>query len=68
MPRHSTKAPSPNDDSIVTDLNAIHLYEPKMATGDEKTLLRTHLALAQRHLLWKLLGMSAHVIAAATKP
>lgn len=40
------------------DLNVIHLYEPTMATGDEKALLRTHLALAQTHLLWKLEGLS----------
>jgi len=34
------------------------LYEPAMATGDEKALLRTHLALAQKHLLWKMDGLS----------
>lgn len=40
------------------DLNVIHLYEPAMATGDEKALLRTHLALAQSQLLWKMDGLS----------
>jgi hypothetical protein len=43
---------------LPADLNVIHLYEPAMATGDEKALLRTHLALAQKHLLWKLDGLS----------
>ena len=42
----------------MSDLNVIHLYEPKLATGDEKALLRTHLALAQNHLLWKLEGLT----------
>lgn len=42
----------------MSELNVIHLYEPKLATGDEKALLRTHLALAQNHLLWKLDGLS----------
>jgi hypothetical protein len=40
------------------DLNVIHLYEPTIATGDERALLRTHLALAQKHLLWKLEGLT----------
>ena len=39
------------------DLNVIHLYEPHMTTGDEKALLRMHLALAQQQLLWKLSGL-----------
>lgn len=43
---------------LPADLNVIHLYEPAMATGDEKALLRTHLALAQQHLLWKMDGLS----------
>jgi hypothetical protein len=43
---------------LPADLNVIHLYEPAMATGDEKALLLTHLALAQKHLLWKLDGLS----------
>src|SRR5690242_20364447 len=47
-----------NNDAVVTNLNVIHLYEPKMATSDEKGLLRTHLALAQNHLLWKLDALS----------
>jgi hypothetical protein len=42
----------------MSDLNPIHLFEPKLATGDEKALLRTHLALAQNDLLWKLEGLS----------
>ena len=42
----------------MSDLNVIHLFEPKLATGDEKALLRTHLALAQNSLLWKLEGLS----------
>ena len=42
----------------MSDLNVIHLFEPKLATGDEKALLRTHLALAQNDLLWKLEGLS----------
>lgn len=56
--RSVDRSVSPNDDSVVTDLNVIHLYEPKMATGDEKALLRTYLALAQKQLLWKLEGLS----------
>jgi hypothetical protein len=43
---------------LPADLNVIHLYEPARATGDEKALLLTHLALAQKHLLWKLDGLS----------
>lgn len=42
----------------MTELNVIHLFEPKLATGDEKALLRTHLVLAQQDLLWKLEGLS----------
>jgi hypothetical protein len=42
----------------MTDVNPITLYEPSHATGDEKTLLRTHLRLVQKALLWKLEGLS----------
>jgi hypothetical protein len=42
----------------MSDLNVIHLFEPKLATGDEKALLKTHLALAQNDVLWKLQGLS----------
>lgn len=43
---------------VMSDLNVIHLFEPKLAVGDEKALLKTHLALAQNALLWKLEGLS----------
>jgi hypothetical protein len=36
---------------------AISLYEPALATGSEKDLLRTHLRLTQLSLLWKLEGL-----------
>lgn len=42
----------------MTDVNAITLYEPAMATGEEKALLRTHLRIVQDALLWKLEGLS----------
>jgi Protein of unknown function (DUF664) len=42
----------------VSDVNPISLYEPALATGDEKGLLRTHLRLIQQSLLWKLEGLS----------
>jgi uncharacterized damage-inducible protein DinB len=42
----------------MSDVNQITLYEPHMATGDEKDLLRTHLRLVQQALLWKLEGLS----------
>lgn len=42
----------------MTDINAITLYEPAMATGAEKALLRTHLRVVQDALLWKLEGLS----------
>jgi hypothetical protein len=42
----------------VSDVNPISLYEPALATGDEKELLRTHLRLIQQSLLWKLEGLS----------
>ncbi len=43
---------------MIDDVNPIKLYEPALATGDEKALLKTHLRLAQRALLWKLNGLS----------
>lgn len=42
----------------MTDVNAITLYEPAMATGEERALLRTHLRVVQDALLWKLEGLS----------
>ena len=42
----------------MSDLNAIHLFEPGVATGDEHVLLRTSLAVAQNNLIWKLEGLS----------
>jgi hypothetical protein len=42
---------------MIDDVNPITLYEPALVTGDEKTLLKTHLRLAQRALLGKLEGL-----------
>jgi hypothetical protein len=42
---------------VIDDVNPINLYEPALLTGDEKALLKTHLRLAQRALLWKLNGL-----------
>jgi len=42
----------------VSDVNPISLYEPALATGGEKELLRTRLRLAQQALLWKAEGLS----------
>ena len=42
----------------MTEPSAVHLYEPACATGDEKTLLKTHLGVIQRSLLWKLEGLT----------
>lgn len=43
---------------MIDDVNPIKLYEPALANGDEKALLKTHLRLAQRALLSKLNGLS----------
>lgn len=42
----------------MSEVNPLSLYEPALATGDEKELLRTHLRLIQQSLLWKLEGLS----------
>jgi hypothetical protein len=42
----------------VADVNPITLYEPAIATGGEKALLRTHLRVVQQALIWKLEGLS----------
>lgn len=46
------------EDNVIDDVNPINLYEPTLITGDEKSLLKTHLRLAQRALLGKLQGLS----------
>ena len=43
---------------MIDDVSPIKLYEPALTTGDEKALLKTHLRLAQRALLWKVGGLS----------
>lgn len=43
---------------MTDDINRIGLYQPDLATGDEKSLLRTRLRLIQQDLLWKLEGLS----------
>lgn len=42
----------------MSEVNPISLYEPALATGDEKHLLLTHLRLVQQSLLWKVEGLS----------
>lgn len=42
----------------MSQVSPISLYEPALATGDEKALLRVHLRLVQESLLWKLEGLS----------
>jgi hypothetical protein len=42
----------------MSEVSPISLYEPALATGDEKALLRTRLRLVQQSLLWKVEGLS----------
>lgn len=43
---------------MIDDVNPIKLFEPALATGDEKALLKTHLRLVQQSLLRRLDGLS----------
>ena len=42
----------------MTEINAITLYTPELATGSEKELLKTRLRITQDALVWKLDGLS----------
>jgi hypothetical protein len=44
----------------VTEVHPIKLYEPAMATGDEKALLALRLRLVQQSLIWKVEGLGEH--------